>query len=72
MAAPATVAETSLSGLTLVRRGKVRDVYAVDDARLLVKLVVAQKPGDLLSRVFPRRKALPALDIRHQSVEVRF
>jgi len=43
-----------------------------DGARLLVKLVVAQKPGDLLSRVFPRRKALPALDIRHQSVEVRF
>jgi len=36
MAAPATVAETSLSGLTLVRRGKVRDVYAVDNARLLV------------------------------------
>jgi phosphoribosylaminoimidazole-succinocarboxamide synthase len=32
----ATVTETSLGDLTLVRRGKVRDVYAVDDERLLV------------------------------------
>ncbi|HEV2707124.1 MAG TPA: phosphoribosylaminoimidazolesuccinocarboxamide synthase [Pyrinomonadaceae bacterium] len=30
------VAETSLPDLTLVRRGKVRDVYAVDDRHLLV------------------------------------
>ena len=36
MTGPATVAETSLSDLTLVRRGKVRDVYAVDDEHLLV------------------------------------
>ncbi|HLL71358.1 MAG TPA: phosphoribosylaminoimidazolesuccinocarboxamide synthase [Pyrinomonadaceae bacterium] len=33
---PATVSETSLEGLRLVRRGKVRDVYAVDDVRLLI------------------------------------
>jgi phosphoribosylaminoimidazole-succinocarboxamide synthase len=31
-----TVAETSLSGLRLVRRGKVRDVYEVDEGHLLV------------------------------------
>ncbi|HEX8149060.1 MAG TPA: phosphoribosylaminoimidazolesuccinocarboxamide synthase [Pyrinomonadaceae bacterium] len=31
-----TVAETSLPGLRLARRGKVRDVYEVDDAHLLV------------------------------------
>jgi phosphoribosylaminoimidazole-succinocarboxamide synthase len=31
-----TVAETSLPGLRLARRGKVRDVYEVDDTRLLV------------------------------------
>ncbi|HEY9285952.1 MAG TPA: phosphoribosylaminoimidazolesuccinocarboxamide synthase [Pyrinomonadaceae bacterium] len=36
MTGPATVAETSLSDLALVRRGKVRDVYAVDDEHLLV------------------------------------
>ncbi len=36
MTGPATVAETSLSDLALVRRGKVRDVYAVDDGHLLV------------------------------------
>src|SRR5918997_7099116 len=36
MTAPLTVAETSLSDLALVRRGKVRDVYAVDEERLLV------------------------------------
>src|SRR5919112_4907588 len=36
MPVPATVSETSLEGLRLVRRGKVRDVYAVDDERLLV------------------------------------
>jgi phosphoribosylaminoimidazole-succinocarboxamide synthase len=36
MTAPPTVAETSLSDLALVRRGKVRDVYAVDDEHLLV------------------------------------
>jgi phosphoribosylaminoimidazole-succinocarboxamide synthase len=32
----ATVTETSLGDLPLVRRGKVRDVYAADDERLLV------------------------------------
>jgi len=32
----ATVSETSLAGLRLVRRGKVRDVYAVDEDRLLI------------------------------------
>ena len=31
-----TVAETSLPGLRLLRRGKVRDVYDVDDERLLI------------------------------------
>jgi phosphoribosylaminoimidazole-succinocarboxamide synthase len=31
-----TVAETSLPGLKLVRRGKVRDVYEVDDEQLLI------------------------------------
>ena len=36
MTGPATVAETALSDLALVRRGKVRDVYAVDDEHLLV------------------------------------
>lgn len=36
MPVPATVSETSLAGLQLVRRGKVRDVYAVDAERLLV------------------------------------
>ena len=36
MNAPATVAETSFGNLELVRRGKVRDVYAVDDEHLLV------------------------------------
>ena len=30
------VLETSLSGLSLVRRGKVRDVYAVDEEHLLI------------------------------------
>jgi phosphoribosylaminoimidazole-succinocarboxamide synthase len=32
----ATVLQTSLSDLELVRRGKVRDVYAVDDESLLI------------------------------------
>jgi phosphoribosylaminoimidazole-succinocarboxamide synthase len=32
----ATLLQTSLSDLTLVRRGKVRDVYAVDDENLLI------------------------------------
>ena len=36
MSVPATVSETSLEGLPLVRRGKVRDVYAVDAERLLI------------------------------------
>ena len=36
MSVPATVSETSLAGLRLVRRGKVRDVYAVDQERLLI------------------------------------
>ncbi|HEX8130699.1 MAG TPA: phosphoribosylaminoimidazolesuccinocarboxamide synthase [Pyrinomonadaceae bacterium] len=36
MSLPATVSETSLEGLRLVRRGKVRDVYAVDAERLLI------------------------------------
>jgi len=36
MSVPAPVSETSLEGLRLVRRGKVRDVYAVDDERLLI------------------------------------
>lgn len=36
MPVPATVSETSLAGLRLVRRGKVRDVYAVDAEQLLV------------------------------------
>ncbi len=31
-----TVAETSLPGLRLARRGKVRDVYEVDDSHLLI------------------------------------
>jgi phosphoribosylaminoimidazole-succinocarboxamide synthase len=36
MPVPTTVSETSLEGLGLVRRGKVRDVYAVDEERLLI------------------------------------
>ncbi|MDX6269400.1 MAG: phosphoribosylaminoimidazole-succinocarboxamide synthase, partial [Acidobacteriota bacterium] len=36
MSVPATISETSLAGLRLVRRGKVRDVYEVDDGRLLI------------------------------------
>jgi phosphoribosylaminoimidazole-succinocarboxamide synthase len=36
MPTAATLLETSLQDLKLVRRGKVRDVYAVDDARLLI------------------------------------
>src|SRR4029450_2539789 len=32
----ATLLQTSLSDLKLVRRGKVRDVYAIDDDRLLI------------------------------------
>jgi phosphoribosylaminoimidazole-succinocarboxamide synthase len=36
MPVSATVSETSLEGLPLVRRGKVRDVYAVDAERLLI------------------------------------
>ena len=32
----ATLLQTSLSDLTLVRRGKVRDVYAIDDKSLLI------------------------------------
>src|SRR5215216_3557364 len=32
----ATLLQTSLSDLKLVRRGKVRDVYAVDDDSLLI------------------------------------
>jgi phosphoribosylaminoimidazole-succinocarboxamide synthase len=36
MPVPATVSETSLEGLQLVRRGKVRDVYEVDAEQLLV------------------------------------
>src|ERR671933_2264811 len=33
---PAPVLETSISDLQLIRRGKVRDVYAVDDDHLLI------------------------------------
>src|SRR5712672_1192781 len=36
MASVAPVVETTLSDLQLVRRGKVRDVYAVDEDRLLI------------------------------------
>jgi phosphoribosylaminoimidazole-succinocarboxamide synthase len=36
MKGSATVTETSLGSLSLVRRGKVRDVYAVDAERLLI------------------------------------
>src|ERR1051325_4407993 len=36
MASTATVLETSISNLELVRRGKVRDVYSVDDEHLLI------------------------------------
>jgi phosphoribosylaminoimidazole-succinocarboxamide synthase len=36
MPSVAPVVETSLSELKLVRRGKVRDVYAIDDDRLLI------------------------------------
>ncbi|MDQ1522850.1 MAG: phosphoribosylaminoimidazole-succinocarboxamide synthase [Pyrinomonadaceae bacterium] len=36
MSVPATISETSLAGLRLVRRGKVRDVYEVDAERLLI------------------------------------
>ena len=36
MSSPAPVVETSFSDLKLVRRGKVRDVYAVDEERLLI------------------------------------
>jgi len=34
--AAASLLQSSLSGLTLVRRGKVRDVYAVDEAHFLI------------------------------------
>jgi phosphoribosylaminoimidazole-succinocarboxamide synthase len=36
MTGTSTVTETDLSGLRLLRRGKVRDVYEVDDSHLLV------------------------------------
>ncbi len=36
MSVPATVSETSLAGLQLMRRGKVRDVYAVDEEHLII------------------------------------
>lgn len=36
MPVPATVSETSLAGLRLVQRGKVRDVYEVDAERFLI------------------------------------
>src|SRR6266404_9332648 len=36
MASVAPVVETTLADLQLLRRGKVRDVYAVDDERLLI------------------------------------
>src|SRR5712692_7013435 len=36
MASAAPVVETTLADLQLVRRGKVRDVYAVDEDRLLI------------------------------------
>ena len=36
MSASTPVLDTSLDGLTLVRRGKVRDVYAVDDALVMI------------------------------------
>ena len=36
MMSAATLLQTSLADLQLVRRGKVRDVYAVDDERLLI------------------------------------
>ena len=36
MSAVKTVSETNAAGLTLVHRGKVRDVYEVDDERLLL------------------------------------
>src|SRR5207237_10424231 len=36
MTSVAAVVETTIADLKLVRRGKVRDVYEVDDARLLI------------------------------------
>jgi phosphoribosylaminoimidazole-succinocarboxamide synthase len=36
MACAAPIVETTLADLKLVRRGKVRDVYAIDDERLLI------------------------------------
>src|SRR5215475_11756842 len=36
MSAATPLLQTSLSDLKLLRRGKVRDVYAVDDERLLI------------------------------------
>ena len=50
-----TVAETSLPGLKLVRRGKVRDVYEVDRAHLLV---VATDRISAFDCILPTRIAL--------------
>ena len=36
VSASTPVLDTSLDGLSLVRRGKVRDVYAVDDALVMI------------------------------------
>src|ERR1044071_4348211 len=36
MSAAPTLLQTSLSDLKLLRRGKVRDVYSIDDERLLI------------------------------------
>jgi phosphoribosylaminoimidazole-succinocarboxamide synthase len=36
MNAPAAVHDTAIRGLTRIHRGKVRDVYAIDDQRLLI------------------------------------
>ena len=41
--------ETALDGLTLVRRGKVRDLYAVDEDKLLVVNVSGRGDKDIFT-----------------------
>ena len=53
----ATLLQTSFSDLKLVRRGKVRDVYAVDDNSLLIVAIGAVLLMTLAATVLPGIRA---------------
>ena len=57
----AALLQTTLSDLKLVKRGKVRDVYAIDDERLLIVATDRISAFDCILPTAIARKGLCAL-----------